>query len=253
MLLENSISSWIQIAPYSIDGSILHSPLTPSPTLSPSNKYCDIFPLRFFQTTSPLEPALYSYIPEDVLSNFSFLHASSETKHYYNISYTLTGYLRRLANGTIETIFTPPPSFHSFSNRECESNERGDTEEGEWVKQSQRIEHIWFYRWDDFNVPDRRYDETIDHITSRAAEWIHLNQSIVVSCFSGRGRSGTLSTIIGSKVHNLKTVTEVVDLIVRMRRSRDGLVETPEQLNYILQLLHKYQNLSLVDGDFDKV
>ncbi len=250
MILENSISSWIQIAPYSIDGSIPLSPSNPSPTLSPSNKYCDIFPLRFFQVVSSLEPSLYSYIPEGVLSNFSFLHASNQTQHYYNISYTLTGYLRCLANGTIETIFLPP-SETSFSDRECgienDREEKQEIGDGEWVKRRQRIEHIWFYRWDDFNIPDKRYDATINHLASRAAEWIHLNQSVVVSCFSGRGRSGTLSTIIGSKVQNTRTITEVVDLIVRMRRSRDGLVETPEQLNYILQLLHKYQNLSLVD------
>lgn len=62
-------------------------------------------------------------------------------------------------------------------------------------------------------------------------------------------RSGTLSTIIGAKVYKLKTITEVVDLIVHMRQSRDGLVETPEQLNYILKFLNQYDNLSLIDND----
>lgn len=58
-----------------------------------------------------------------------------------------------------------------------------------------------------------------------------------------------MAAIVGAKVYKLKTISEVVDLIVRMRRSRDGLVETPQQLNYILTLLNRYADLSLEDDD----
>jgi hypothetical protein len=60
-------------------------------------------------------------------------------------------------------------------------------------------------------------------------------------------RSGTLAAIVGAKVYKLRTIGEVVDLIVQMRRSRDGLVETPQQLNYILTFLNRFIGLSLVD------
>lgn len=40
---------------------------------------------------------------------------------------------------------------------------------------------------------------------------------MVVACHSGRGRSGTLAAIIGGLLHDVGTVAEAVDQIVRMR------------------------------------
>ena len=88
---------------------------------------------------------------------------------------------------------------------------------------------------------------------------VSTQQTVVVSCTSGRGRSGTLSVIIASCVYILQhiqipphtptssdirthldilTLDIVIDIIVELRRHRDGLVELPVQFWYICQLLH---------------
>lgn len=56
--------------------------------------------------------------------------------------------------------------------------------------------------------------------------------SVAVSCLSGRGRTGTFSSIVVGKLLSIKTLSELVDVIVSMRENRDGLVETPAQFRF---------------------
>jgi protein-tyrosine phosphatase len=239
MILEYEVALWVQIAPMSTDGSL---PSPPPDSNHQSVKYCDLFPLRF-----------YPIVEGEEEEGIHFAHDD----HFSNLTYTLNGYSRRLLNGTIETIFDPPTQ-----ETETEVCQDSTVTTATWVQRSQSVEHLWFHQWDDFSIPERQYDEVIDRITTRAAEYLSQNKTVVISCFSGRGRyahalrltlsssrSGTLAAIVGAKVYKLKTISEVVDLIVRMRRSRDGLVETPQQLNYLLTLLNRYADLSLEDGD----
>jgi hypothetical protein len=225
MILEYEVSLWIQIAPLSADGSL---PSPPPPHNSASVKYCDLFPLHFLSTSTEIKEKGGIELSRD--------------DQFYNLSYSLSGFSRQLSNGTMETIFDPPPE-------ETEACQDSTPATHPWVPRSQSVEHLWFHQWDDFSIPERRYDNAIDRITTRAAEYLSQNKTVVISCFSGRGRSGTLAAIVGAKVFKLQTISEVVDLIVRMRRSRDGLVETPQQLNYILTLLNRYTGLSLEDDD----
>jgi hypothetical protein len=104
-----------------------------------------------------------------------------DSDHFYNLSYSLNGYSRQLSNGTIETIFEPPMIAQEDDEETCESP-------SEWLERSQSVEHLWFYHWDDFAIPERRYDAVIDRFTTRAAEYIAQNKTVAISCFSGRGR-----------------------------------------------------------------
>jgi hypothetical protein len=72
-----------------------------------------------------------------------------DSDHFYNLSYSLNGYSRQLSNGTIETIFEPPMIAQEDDEETCESP-------SEWLERSQSVEHLWFYHWDDFAIPERR-------------------------------------------------------------------------------------------------
>jgi hypothetical protein len=61
--------------------------------------------------------------------------------------------------------------------------------------------------------------------------------SVAVSCLSGRGRTGTFSSIVVGKLLSIKTLPELVDVIVSMRENRDGLVETPAQFRFAAHAL----------------
>jgi hypothetical protein len=61
--------------------------------------------------------------------------------------------------------------------------------------------------------------------------------SVAVSCLSGRGRTGTFSAIVVGKLLSIKTLSELVDVIVSMRENRDGLVETPAQFRFAAHAL----------------
>jgi Protein-tyrosine phosphatase len=62
-------------------------------------------------------------------------------------------------------------------------------------------------------------------------------ESVAVNCLSGRGRTGTFSAIVLGKLLSIKTLTQLVDIIVGMRENRDGLVETPAQFKFAASAL----------------
>lgn len=120
----------------------------------------------------------------------------------------------------------------------------------------QSVQYIWYSDWHDFGIPplNSLHDETVRKISIRAAEEILNGHSIVLSCSSGRGRSGTFAAIIAGYVHQLnlthfekesefevdvksKKLSQLVDLIVKMRSNRDGIVELPVQFHYIRRIL----------------
>ena len=74
-------------------------------------------------------------------------------------------------------------------------------------------------------------------IAAKAANLIDSGGQVVVSCQSGRGRSGTFSAMILGNLHNASTHSELVDIIVGIREHRDGLVETPAQYRFIAESL----------------
>ena len=61
--------------------------------------------------------------------------------------------------------------------------------------------------------------------------------SVAVNCLSGRGRTGTFSAIVIGKLLSIKTLPQLVDIIVGMRENRDGLVETPAQFRFAAHAL----------------
>lgn len=86
-------------------------------------------------------------------------------------------------------------------------------------------------------MPPVEDESFVTSLAKYAADAVGSGERIVVNCLSGRGRSGTMIAIIAAMVAKAESVGDVVDLIVSLRRSRDGLVETPQQFSLIVRLL----------------
>eukprot|EP00953_Heterococcus_sp_UTEX-ZZ885_P016982 9539-Heterococcus_DN1.PRE.3 len=77
----------------------------------------------------------------------------------------------------------------------------------------------------------------VAHVVRKGGRVLHV-------CYSGRGRSGTLiSAAVGMLQADISgtaglTTSDLVNIIVHLRESRDGLVETPEQFHFVRTLLH---------------
>jgi len=100
------------------------------------------------------------------------------------------------------------------------------------------VEHVWFYKWKDFEVPDEEQSRRdLLLLADKAVRIIRQGGTVAVSCISGRGRSGTFAALVQGRLKNVTTHAQLVDIIVSMRENRDGLVETPEQYRFVSRLL----------------
>ncbi len=70
-----------------------------------------------------------------------------------------------------------------------------------------------------------------------AVQVIQSGGVIAINCLGGRGRSGTLASIILAVLNNVDTHNGLVDTIVRMRERRDNIVEMPIQYHYAARVI----------------
>lgn len=216
MIIEQNISYWISLAPYSVEGQA-----PPQPVKGITTRYCRVFPLHFM---SELEnDKAYT----KGITNFSFSNELLDRKvPYINMSYIVSAYYRN--NGDkFEIEFNDP------------IKEANVTIGEPWEKRTQFVRHIWYYNWKDFTVPPVEDAAALDHIAEDAiyTKKQSTAASILITCLSGRGRSGTYSAFLAAKWEGVTSLDELVRIVVGMRESRDGLVETPEQFEYITNLL----------------
>ena len=61
-------------------------------------------------------------------------------------------------------------------------------------------------------------------------------------------RSGTFAGLIVGKLLKLKSISSLVDEVVRMREFRDGLIETPTQFRFVLNALDILEDSSSRDS-----
>jgi protein tyrosine phosphatase len=50
----------------------------------------------------------------------------------------------------------------------------------------QEVRHIWFSGWKDFSTPEQYFDDTVMQLVDAAVTAIRRNETVVVSCKSGR-------------------------------------------------------------------
>lgn len=156
-------------------------------------------------------------------------------------------------------------SFFPFSSNNMEeggvykmlfySSNKIDSIETSYVE-GHELTFIWYPYWKDFSNPSNKYLNILNDIINQAVNILKFNklnendvekERVVVSCYSGRGRSGSLSSIILSKFYNIKSHDELVNLIVKLRERRDGLVETPSQYLTILNFLNHLTKETHID------
>lgn len=109
--------------------------------------------------------------------------------------------------------------------------------DGALAAREHKVTHVWFHGWADFITPSEEFEDSLSQLVDRAATAWQQGGSVVVSCWSGRGRSGTFAAMVLGRAQRVSSVTELVDLVVDLRRHRDGLVETPRQFFMLATML----------------
>lgn len=265
MIIENHVSYWISLAPHLTkeeereknDFSMFQK-LFSGTMEDINNRYCLVFPLMFLQYNETkgisTPPSSYSFSSKsnssnDMIKITRFIDSNlqgisnfeiEKMKHmplpYVNMSYTVSAYYRkRFVRNSPNILFGN--EFSNFRPRK----------EIEWEYKSQEVRHIWYYHWKDFVTPPVEDYEALHSILDDSVSTIRNEASTaLVTCFSGRGRSGTFSALLASKLEKTNTIDELVNIIVNMRECRDGLIETPEQFEFLVEMLglDKYMNKS---------
>ncbi len=247
MIIERRISYWISLAPYlpkeknmifeNQDRGLLCS-LSGGEMKS---RCCALFPLQYhvFDQSENFSSRYFGRINRteiensgdkylDGISDFKVEDMLSMPLPYINMSYTVSAYFQKgFKNNDYPKILFEG----EFSNAVYEKVE--------WEYRSQKVSHIWYYNWKDFITPPMEDFPALQNIIDESVEVIgrKMESMALITCFSGRGRSGTLSALLVSKLERVKTMDELVNVIVSMRENRDGLVETPEQFEFIVNML----------------
>lgn len=174
MILEQNISLWIQLAPYSISGDAKSENLL--------HPHCVVLPealLHFSQI--PLTVTTTSLNPLDVGISSNNNSTSVQALR-----------IMKPSDGYCSTTTT---------NNTCDYFE------------SKTMIHIWYHNWNDFGVPPEedfevivifirtstsyiRFEKVIRSIIKRAAGVVKDGGTVAISCLSGRGRTGTLAAAI---------------------------------------------------------
>ena len=202
LIVEQNVSLWVHLSPYSPSGD--HS--------MPMGRQCEVFPLAFFDDSSPR----YSLQLAAGVSNLTVRRQSNMST---DVSYTLTARVADLGDAKKRAVlgFGKEKEGHNYHSHHCE--------------------HSWFHGWADFVIPEPAYEAALGQLVDRAALVLSGGGTVVVSCVSGRGRSGTFAAMALGRSRAIRSVSELVDLVVDMRRRRDGLVETPRQLHLAATVL----------------
>lgn len=120
--------------------------------------------------------------------------------------------------------------------------------------ESRQCKHFWFDTWPDYGVPDdpavvpRMLKDVRSFSSSVEEPWI-------VHCSAGIGRTGTFIGIdIGMDVLEASRKVSTVALVEYMRRDRGGMVQTPDQCDFINEALIEYaagrnENIELEESD----
>ena len=202
MIIQQNISLWVSLAPVISETDVTIETL--SSILATQSLKCNVFPLLLMREN-------FGHVSMNSLK-------STDSGGYWNISYTLRAYVIREASSP-QIIFQRPDDTMN------------------WLEIEHRVEHLWYMRWKDFDIPVPGDEELVREMADYAAGALQRGRRLSVNCLSGRGRSGTFITIIVGVLEKITTVSELVDIIVRLRRSRDGLVEIPKQLRFIVRAL----------------
>jgi hypothetical protein len=96
---------------------------------------------------------------------------------------------------------------------------------------------LWYKRWKDFEIPPEEDVPDLQHAADMGVQVIKEGGTVLISCLSGRGRSGTFAALLLGRLQGISTHSQLVDAIVQMRNHRDGLLEMPQQYRFVARSL----------------
>lgn len=106
--------------------------------------------------------------------------------------------------------------------------------EGSSNDEPRTILHFQFISWPDFGVPhcSRVFLEFLGRV--RATGRLEQPAPVIVHCSAGIGRSGTFVVVdsVLSMIDEKVPSVDIEELVVKMRKSRMGLIQTPQQLQF---------------------
>jgi len=109
--------------------------------------------------------------------------------------------------------------------------------------ETKKVAHLHYSTWPDFGVPScTREILNLVRLTEILCPEALTNVPIVVHCSAGIGRSGTFIAI-HQALRLLKSAKQpnVFDLVISMRGSRCGMVQTADQYSFIHKTIHDYE------------
>jgi hypothetical protein len=255
MIVEQNISQWIQLAPYSLDTD----PMQHVYNGQDLKTDCAVFPNVYLNISHPFseDTADYAWGVTDLrridsssigLVNGNNFMVQTFTLTYFSTFVGDTPYItfRDMSDiRDLDVLADPDHTFPSSSQyvpRPAPSSSSfSRTSSQQWTRHSRTVEHVWYSHWADFEVPAAADHQNLNRIARRSADILRSNGHISVSCQSGRGRSGTFSALVLSELHAVSSHDQLVNLVVGMREHRDGLVETPAQFRFVTEA---YKGLS---------
>ena len=117
--------------------------------------------------------------------------------------------------------------------------------------ETRELYHFWYDGWPDLGVPSTSAKDMIDlaKVVNRCCAAVA--SPMVVHCSAGIGRTGVFIGL-DQAIHQLHIAHrwDLVETIGRLREDRGGMVQTPVQAEFLLNLVTNYANNSL-EGESD--
>jgi len=106
--------------------------------------------------------------------------------------------------------------------------------------EKRHIKHFWFDTWPDYGVPQDGL--VLPKMLTAVREWNNVDeQPWLVHCSAGIGRTGTLLGIdIGMDSLEATNYADAINIVDAMRVGRGGMVQTPEQYEFVHKCLEDY-------------
>jgi receptor-type tyrosine-protein phosphatase R len=102
------------------------------------------------------------------------------------------------------------------------------------------VKHFWFDTWPDYGVPSD-FNVVPAMLKDVRSFSLQKGQPWLVHCSAGIGRTGTFIGIdVGMDVLETARKVDTVSLVKMMRRDRGGMVQTPEQCEFVYESLRAF-------------
>ncbi|XP_061908629.1 tyrosine-protein phosphatase non-receptor type 7-like isoform X1 [Entelurus aequoreus] len=119
----------------------------------------------------------------------------------------------------------------------------------ELCRERRPVRHYWFTSWPDHHVPQctapllRLVEEVESHSEALSAAVLPQLGPIIVHCSAGVGRTGCfIASSIGCRQLRQTGQVDVLETVCRLRLDRGGMIQTPEQYQFLYTALARFSS-----------